>query len=253
LSPISFRSVLIAGILVVLLAVGGSALVSSSIVANDASSVESTGTPSTDGSDGTDGAAGEDGRAGPTGAQGPTGPRGVAGANGDDGATGATGPTGLTGAQGPSGLPGPRGLQGAAAFSLPTYEVFANAQDITTGVPIDIPNAVVSQSTPLFTPVGSGSTVEVQTAGLYRIEYYLRAEGDAGNTVHVYLDAGDVDFESGTIFREANAGSSHLYSFTMVETSVVSLDAFERIAVTMTTSDWSTELQTFWMRIEKIA
>jgi hypothetical protein len=56
---------------------------------------------------------GPQGPQGATGATGPAGPAGPAGATGAVGATGATGLTGAIGTQGPIGLPGPTGATGA--------------------------------------------------------------------------------------------------------------------------------------------
>ncbi|GHF27247.1 collagen-like protein [Pseudolysinimonas yzui] len=233
---LSLRSAVVAGILVILAALGGSAVVSWAVVSN----ATSTSASGADGADGSDGADGESGEAGPVGGDGPAGSPGVRGSAGPQGPAGATGPAGADGADG-------------IGTALSIYEVTAGTQDITTNDLIEVPVVSIIHTSSDVSPVGAGSTVQVEQAGLYRIQYFLRAENNIGGAFSAYLDAGETEAESGGAFNMAPSGSTYFYEWTVSESTLVDLDAFEQISLTVTTIGYETELQLLWMRVERLA
>ena len=133
---------------------------------------------------------------GPMGPMGPTGPQGLAGATG---ATGPAGPQGLAGATGPTGPAGPQGLAGATGATgatgptgagvAPSYfDAAANggAQDVPPGGEVTFQTAYQSGDF-VFSP--NTSTITVNTAGVYRVDYALTLRPEDGTVNAAYAVA----------------------------------------------------------------
>ena len=114
---------------------------------------------------------------GPPGMQGPPGPTGPQGIPGETGATGPIGPQGPTGATGPTGPTGP-------ANGLNAFGTIYNNDDATinllANVPVIValPLASISKNVSFTTP----NSITVNLAGVYYIDYNLRAGFTAANT-----------------------------------------------------------------------
>ncbi len=125
-------------------AIGVSSLISSSITSSMIASAQLTGPAGADGADGVDGA---DGATGPQGEQGLPGADGAPGGSGAAGATGsgATGAQGPVGPVGPPGAPGPPGQDGSSVvpFTLSTgslsTSISSGAGATVTGAGLAIP------------------------------------------------------------------------------------------------------------------
>lgn len=131
---------------------------------------------------GTTGATGATGATGPTGlgTTGATGPTGL-GTTGATGATGPTGPTGTTGATGPMGATGATGTAELSEFAY-IYNLDAQVVPIEADVIFDT-NGVLS---PGITHAPGTSTITVNTAGTYKINYSV--SGVEPNQFALFVD-----------------------------------------------------------------
>ncbi|HEX4445048.1 MAG TPA: hypothetical protein VHZ81_15875 [Galbitalea sp.] len=138
--------VVIVGVIVVILAVGGSWTVDA-LSASHATPI-ATATPIA-------GATGKQGSAGKDGDNGSDGTNGAAGSNGDNGAAGATGKAGtsgkngangINGTNGTNGLAGPPGADGASGTSAPTFSAIipAGLSPADPGGEIDFPGSITA-------------------------------------------------------------------------------------------------------------
>lgn len=174
----ALRLVAIVAVVALLLGAAGGA-VAGWLVANSqpAAQAGADGIDGADGVDGSDGAPGSPGIAGPSGPPGPVGPDGSAGPAGPAGAQGVAGPAGPPGppgAQGPQGVPGVDGIDG------PRYVLVSLTGYAFPGSGSADPIAVVAGDSSLVTL--SGSMLQVEATGMYRVTYTSKAESLSNTT-----------------------------------------------------------------------
>lgn len=127
---------------------------------------------------------GPQGPAGPQGPMGPMGPMGPAGPAGPRGLAGATGPAGPQGLAGATGATGPTGAGVAPSY----FDAAANggAQDVPPGGEVTFQTAYQSGDF-VFSP--NTSTITVNTAGVYRVDYALTLRPEDGTVNAAYAVA----------------------------------------------------------------
>ncbi len=138
------------------------------------------GEPGPVGPMGPQGPKGDTGASGPVGPVGPQGPKGDTGAAGPVGPVGPQGPKGDTGAAGPVGPVGPQGPKGDTGAAGPAgpgvtpayFNAVTNGGAQTVEPDANVSFRLAYQSGDFtFTP--GGTTVTVNTAGIYRFDYTL--------------------------------------------------------------------------------
>ncbi|WP_459566391.1 collagen-like protein [Clostridium sporogenes] len=152
-----------------------------------------TGSTGPQGVTGATGLQGITGSTGPQGITGPTGPQGITGPTGPQGVTGSTGLQGITGSTGPQGIAGPtgpigpQGQAGATGLQGPTgpgvTPSYFNA--VTNGGSQDVPpegevTFIVALQSGDFNFTPNTSTITVNTAGIYQINYVVTVRPTGG-------------------------------------------------------------------------